>query len=74
MSSFLVNMIFISICLPLLIDLNSTSESSNDYIDNLRSKHVTATVFLSHIMLYLYTLFYKKLRPGLVLKVSLNFL
>ena len=44
MSSFLVNM-FILICIPLLINLNSTSESSGDYIDNLRSKHITATMF-----------------------------
>ena len=35
---------FYLICLRLLINLNSTSETSGDYIDNLRSKHVTATV------------------------------
>ena len=45
MSSFLVNMIFILICPRLLINVNSTSESGSDYIDNLRSKHVTATAF-----------------------------
>ena len=43
MSSFLVNMNFTLICLWLLINLNSTSESTGDYKDNLRSKHVTAT-------------------------------
>ena len=45
MSSFMVNINLISICLRLPINLNTTSESDGDYIDNLRSKHVTATVF-----------------------------
>ena len=45
MSSFLVNMNSISICLRLLINLNTTSESDGNYKDNLRSRHVTATVF-----------------------------
>ena len=36
---------FILICLRLLINLNSTSESSGDCKGNLRRKHVTATVF-----------------------------
>ena len=54
MSLFLVNMNFILICLQLLINLNSTSESSGSYIDNVRSTHVTATVFfMSQIMLYM---------------------
>ena len=46
MSSFLVNMNFILICLQVLKNLDSTSDYSRNYIDNLRSKHVTATVFL----------------------------
>ena len=56
-SSFLVNMNLILICRRLLINLKSTSESSGDYTDNLRSKHVTATVFFlkSQIMLYIYS-------------------
>ena len=36
-SSFLVNMNFILICFWLLINLNSTSKSSGDYIDNPRN-------------------------------------
>ena len=45
MSSFSVSMNFILICLWLLINLNSTSGSSGDYINNLKSKHVTTAVF-----------------------------
>ena len=53
-SSFLVNIVSILICFRLLINLNSTSESSGDHIDNPRSKHVTVTVFLMlQIMLYI---------------------
>ena len=44
-SSSLVDMNFILICFRLLINLNSTSESSGDYIDNLRSQHITAAAF-----------------------------
>ena len=45
MSSFLVNINFILIYLGLVINLNSTSGSNGDYINNLRSKQATATVF-----------------------------
>ena len=45
MSSFLINTNFILICSQLLINLNSISESSGDYIDKMRIKHVTTTVF-----------------------------
>ena len=45
MSSLLVNINLISICLRLLKNLNTNSERDGDYIDNLRIKHVTATVF-----------------------------
>ena len=46
MSSFLVNMNLISACLRLLINLSSPSESSGDYIDDLRGKQVTASLFV----------------------------
>ena len=44
-SSFLINMNFILICLQLLINLNSTSDSIGDYIDNLRSYSDSYSVF-----------------------------
>ena len=54
MSSFLVNINLISICLRLLINLNTTSERDDDYIDKLRSKHVTATVFFVLMLQIMY--------------------